>query len=175
MPDLSRSHCPWPWTSPGSSPAPPAPRAPRSSGVSGGSPRAGLSQPRGTTSAGPGGDTAAPTPPGSPSSPRDLQGPSSASFHPTSAPLRSSSDAKATGRSRNARRCCALDLHSSAPCPGANVPQPGRVLGVGSALLYPRPSKRMLGWIWGGRQQNAGLGNFSYHEMAILCVMRCVL
>lgn len=77
----------------------------------------------------------------------------------------------------SSRRCCAfgfalLAFHVLVQTPPPRT-DPGQ--GVGSALLYPCPSKGMVGWNRDGRQRIAGLGNFSYHEMAILYVMRCVL
>lgn len=115
------------------------------------------------------GATAEPPPP---PSPRRLLG-------------RSGTNAKAAGHPRSrrgpqgsSRRRRAFDLHfslSASRCRRPRRTNPGQVGGLPSALLSPCPSKGTVGWNRDGRQRIAGLRNFSYHEMAILYVTRCVL
>lgn len=186
-----------PRASPSSIPAAhPAPRAPPCvqvwdvrrvlSGSSALSPREGaLPQPQGSASAGPGGDNGSPDttardPPGT------LQGPSSASFLPASAPREERHHRQSPGTAplppgtlpgKLPAFLCLWICTSRFPVLVQTPPctNPGQVVGVRSALSYPCPSKGMVGWNWDGQQRIAGLGNFCYHEMAILYVMRCVL
>lgn len=175
-------HRPRPWSSPGSPRAPLGPQLwdVRSLLCRGLFP---TPQPRGTSSAGPGGDTeVTPRPCHAHTTPGTTPEPPAPPFTPHRLLGRSDTNAKATTPPAPAVKLptllCLGICTSRFPCPGANIPRrtnPGQLLRVGSALLYPCPSKRMLGWNWDGQQQIADLGNFSYHEMAILYVMRCVL